>query len=146
MKFHLKTHINRPVEQVFAFLRDIDQHHLLDHPVVPVYAKVTPGPLRVGTEILEMVRVMPFICMEIRSQVTGLETNRSISYRWQGPGMHGELTYLFNETKSGMHLTQIQTLEMHGLGELFNPIVRKAFHQRIEARLADIKATLESKN
>ncbi|MBN2388243.1 MAG: SRPBCC family protein [Anaerolineales bacterium] len=143
MEFHLETHIERPVGEVFAFLRDIDQHERTDDSVVPVYAKVSPGPAAVGTRYLEMVRVLPQLCFEIRSEVTTLEPERDLAYRWTGPGMHGELAYVFEALDAGTRLYQYQTLHLHGFLRLFSPFVRRAFGGRIQERLGEIKSALE---
>ena len=49
MHFETEAFIHRPPEDVFAFFRDM--HHLprQKDSVVPIYDKMTPGPVGVGT-------------------------------------------------------------------------------------------------
>jgi uncharacterized protein YndB with AHSA1/START domain len=114
MEFELTAVINRPLEEVFAFFRDVDQHAGQKGTIVPVYDKITPGPVGVGTRYREVVQVMPFVTGEILTEVVGYEPSRRLAYRYVALGMAGELTYCFEAVKEGTRMVQRQSLRPGG--------------------------------
>lgn len=66
--------IHRPLEDVFGFFRDMDQHAGREGSVVPVYDKITSGPVGVGTCFREVVRVLPFLRGEVISEITDCDS------------------------------------------------------------------------
>ncbi|MDH7487977.1 MAG: SRPBCC family protein [Anaerolineae bacterium] len=145
MEFELSAVINRPLEEVFAFFRDIDQHAGQKGTIVPVYDKVTPGPVGIGTQYREVVQVMPFVTGEILTEVVGYEPGQRLAYRFVALGMAGELTYRFEAVESGTRLVQRQSLWPSGWMRLFSPLIGATFSRMIARRLAGIKSFLESK-
>lgn len=145
MEFELSVVINRPLEEVFAFFRDIDQHAGQKGTVVPVYDKVTPGPVGVGTQYHEIVQVMPFVTGEILTEVVGYEPSQRLAYRFVALGMPGELTYCFEAVEEGTRLVQRQSLWPSGWMKLFSPMIRAMFSRMIVRRLVGIKSFLESR-
>lgn len=144
MEFLLNIHIRASTSRIYTFFRDLYANNWSQNPVVPVYEKLTPGPVAVGTRFREVVRVLPpLIHFEIISTVTAIEDGRRLAYDWRGPGMHGELEYTFEPAGDGTHLTQRETLHMRGLGRLFNPLVRRSFGAQIAARLESLRRLLE---
>lgn len=143
MEFELTVVIERPLEDVFAFFRDIDQHAGQKNTIVPVYDKVTPGPVGVGTRYREVVQVLPFVTGEILTEVVGYEPGRRLAYRYVALGMKGELTYRFGAVEGGTHLVQQQSLWPTGLLRLLSPMIGALFSRMIERRLVGIKGYLE---
>jgi hypothetical protein len=144
MEFELTAVINRPLEEVFAFFRDVDQHAGQKGTIVPVYDKITPGPVGVGTRYREVVQVMPFVTGEILTEVVGYEPSRRLAYRYVALGMAGELTYWFEAVEEGTRMVQRQSLWPSGLLRLFSPLIGAMFSRMIERRLVGIKGYLES--
>ncbi len=145
MEFVLTTSIESPPAEVFCFLRDVYLLPFDTHPVVPIYEKLTAGPVAVGTRSREVVRTSPFTGLEIFSEVIDLQPDTCLAYRWQGSGMHGELVYELSAESGSTRLVQRQTLLLAGALQLFGPFVRRAFAARLAARLAGIKALLEGR-
>jgi hypothetical protein len=145
MEFELSAIINRPLEEVFAFFRDIDQHAGQKGTIVPVYDKVTPGNVGVGTQYREVVQLNPFVTGEIRTEVVGYEPGQLLAYRFVALGMAGELTYCFEAVEGGTRLVQRQSLWPSGWMRLFSPIIGSMFSRMIARRLAGIKRFLESR-
>jgi hypothetical protein len=122
MDFELSATINRPLEEVFGFFRDIDQHAGQEGTIVPVYDKITPGPVGVGTRYREVVQVMPFVTGEILTEVVGYEPGQRLAYRFVALGMVGELTYRFEAAEEGTRVVQRQSLWPGGWLRLFSPM------------------------
>lgn len=59
MEFEAKAVIHRPLEVVFGFFRDMHQQPRRKGSIVPVYDKITLGPVGVGTRFREIVRFLP---------------------------------------------------------------------------------------
>lgn len=144
MEFQRTTVINRPLHEVFAFFRDIDQHAGRKGTVVPVYDKVTPGPVGVGTRYWEVVQLLPFVTGEIVTEVVGYEPGRRLTYRYVALGMPGELTYLFEAVEGGTRLVQQQSLRPSGVLRVCSPLIEAMFSRMIARRLIGIKCLLES--
>lgn len=145
MEFELSTIIHRPLREVFAFFRDIDQHAGQKGTIVPVYDKITPGLVGVGTRYREVVQVMPLITGEILTEVVGYQPDKQLAYSFVALGMAGELTYGFEATEEGTRVVQRQSLWPSGWMRLFSPIIGAMFSRMIGKRLAGIKGFLESK-
>lgn len=144
MDFELTTVVNCPLEKVFAFFRDVDQHAGQKGTIVPVYAKITPGPVGVGTRYREVVRVASFVTGEILTEVTGYEPGQRLAYKYVALGMAGELTYRFEGTDGGTRVTQRQSLWPGKWLKLFSPMIGAMFSRQITRRLSGIKNLLEN--
>ena len=145
MNFEFRAVIARPLADVFAFFRDLDQHAGQEGSVVPVYDKVTPGPTGVGTRYREVIRLLPGLTAEMWSEITAYEPERRLAYRFSGMGMDGLLDYEFEATGEGTLIVQRQSLHPRGLLNLLNPLIKPAFSRAAGNRLEGIKHLLESK-
>ena len=146
MEFEAKAVIHHPPEDVFGFFRDIHQQPRPKGSVVPVYEKITPGPVGVGTRFREIVRLLPFLKGEVISEVTGYDPPHRLDYRFVAFGkMDGELTYRLEPFGEGVEVFQRQTLWPRGtLLKVLSPLIGAAFSQAIAHRLKGIKKLLES--
>lgn len=146
MNFDLSIHIDRPPADVFDFLRDKDKHlRPTDSPVL-LLEKTTPGPCGAGTRFREVVRMLPFVTAEIRSQVIRHEPGRRLAEIWNGAGMSGELTYLFEADNGGTKLIQKENVTTRGLLRPLAPIIQLTLSRNLVHRLKDIKLALEKNN
>lgn len=143
MDFELTTTIARPPEHVFAFLRDIDQHVEPQSGLVPVYDRITPDPVGVGTRYHEVVRVLPFIHGHIWTEITAFEPDACLAYTFVALGMPGELRYDLEPVAEGTRVIQRQSLHPTGWRRLLSPLIRFTFSRMIAWRLAGIKTLLE---
>lgn len=143
MDFELKIIIHRPIEEVFAFFRDIDQHAGQKGTIVPVYRKITPESVGVGTQYLEIVQLLPFVTGKILTRVVRYDPCRRLAYQFVALGMPGELTYWFEATEKGTQLVQQQSLRPEGLLRIFSPLIGSMFARMVRRRLLGIKRFLE---
>jgi len=143
MKFRFSVVIAQPPSAVFAFFRDVDQHAGQEGTPVPVYDKVTPGPVGVGTRYREVVQVLPKVRGEMLSEVTCYEEGKRLEYRFSGLGMVGELEYTFEPCDGGTRVVQEQSLHPRGVLQPFSPLIGKMFHAAASRRLLVIKSLVE---
>jgi hypothetical protein len=142
--FEFRAVIERPISDVFDFFRDMDQHPRSLHSVVPVYDRVTDGPVSVGTRYREVIRFLPFVTGVMMSEITCFEPERRLGLRFSGLGMDGELTYNLQAAGWGTLVVQRQSLRPRGLLALLNPLIETAFSRVAGQRLRDIKSLLDT--
>jgi len=132
-----------PPGDVFAFLRDVDQHAGRKGTRVPVYDKLTPGPVGLGTRYREVVQLLPLVRGEIISEITDYEEGKRLGYRFSGLGMDGALTYTFQAVDRGTYLVQEQSLHPRGLLRIFGKAIGMMFSFMAGGRMEGITALLE---
>jgi hypothetical protein len=143
VEFEFTEWIDRPPHEVYGFLRDIEYHAGREGSVVPVYDKITAGPVGVGSRYREVVRVLPFVRWEVTSEITDLEPGQKLAYLFSGVGMRGRLVYEFATEGSGTRVTQRQVLNPQGALKLCSPLIRPLFSVAGARRLRHIKGVLE---
>lgn len=141
MLLDLGVVIDRPVDEVFAFVRDID---LQDHgDRVLALEKTTPGPPRVGTEYRETVK-MPFGRKgEMLIKITKLDAPSELSVSFEGPVMHGGIDYFLTASSAGTELRQIEHISYSSWAWPANLLGRTALNAKVRKRLDGFKAQLE---
>ena len=146
MHFELSITIQRTPAEVFAFLRDKDQHPQDEGSPVLILEKTSPGPVGVGTRYREVVQMLPFYQGEILSVITHFEPPECLEEDFSGAGMQGHLAYQFLPEGDGTRLIQRETLECQGLLKVFEPLIKRFLGRKLKSRLEDIKAFLESRH
>lgn len=144
MYFDLSISIKRPPIDVFIFLRDKDKYPQEPGSPVLVLEQTTTGPAGVGTRYREIVRMMPFVRGEIRSEITRFNPGEHLEEMFEGAGMKGYLAYRFVRDISGTKLIQQETLRLQGFLKILTPIIKLALSRQLRKRLETIKAVLES--
>jgi hypothetical protein len=142
--FELSISINRPPADVFAFLRDKDKYPQEPGSPVLILEQTTPGLPGVGTGYREVVQMLPFLRGEILSEITRFEPHEYLEEDFRGAGMYGHLAYHFLPEDEGTRLIQRETLHYQGLLRFCEPLIRLMLDRRLQERLEDIKADLES--
>ena len=87
MYFESSVSINRPGHEVFAFFRDKDKYPQKRNSPVLVLEQTTEGEPRVGTGYREVIRILPFIHMEIFSKITRFEPNEFLEEDFESSGL-----------------------------------------------------------
>jgi uncharacterized protein YndB with AHSA1/START domain len=144
LEFEFGAVIRRSPEDVFAFFRDVDRHAAMSRDLVPVYRKLTPGPVRVGTRYHEEVQLLPLIRGKIENEVTELDPPRRLAYRFVALGMDGGLSYDLEPVEGGTRLKQRQRLCPAGPMRLAAPVIRAFFSRAVSRRLQGIQEYLDS--
>jgi carbon monoxide dehydrogenase subunit G len=146
MEFSLSIAVDRPVAEVFAFLEDMRNHPQEERSQVILVEKLTPEPVGVGTQFREMVQTLPFVRVEMISEVAQHDRNERIEIAWHGGGMEGVLTYCFESQNGGTSLRLHETVTTRGLMRLAEPVIRRTFERMLANRLHGIKRVLELRN
>ena len=134
--------INRPIEEVFAYVTDIRNSSQWDSGQVDI--RQTPqSPVGVGTRITE-VRKFLGRKMETTSEV--VEYKPSMKYTRKGTGgpfpITGWLT--FEPTAEGTKLTWIFKMQPGGFFALAEPLIARSLKRGLESNLGTAKDLLEN--
>lgn len=143
MRFDGSVHINRPPQDVLAFLLDIQDHALAPGSPVAAMDKIPPGPTRVGTRWREVVRLGPGARMTMWSEAIALEPGRSLDLRFWGGSMRGTIRYTVSPEGGRTTLRQQESLSAVGWLAPFERLAAAMLAPRLRARLLDIKTALE---
>lgn len=134
--------IDRPVQDVFAFLTEAANHPRWDRSSIAMEPS-EPGPWRAGLTFREVRRVGPRP-IEIRSTVAELEPNRRLEIRsLSGPPFQGH--WLFSPAGSGTRLQWTGQMRLTGIARLFEPLIARSFGKSVDANFARLKRILEGK-
>jgi uncharacterized membrane protein len=132
--------INRPVEEVFAFLTDASNHPRWDSSSVLMDPK-EPGPWHAGMTFREVRRIGPRTT-EFRSTIAELEPNRRMELRsLSGPPFQGH--WRFSPVDGNTRLQWSGEMRLTGPMRIFEPIVARSFSQSVDANFARLKQVLE---
>jgi len=135
--------IDRPVEEVFAWLTDEKNHAKWDPGSIEMTPE-KPGPWHAGLKFHE-IRKMGGRNTTVQSRVAALEPNRRFEIEsLTGPEWHG--TWLFSPVNSGAG-TRLQfkgQLAFKGVMRLLELLIRGQFKKQLDTNFAKLKQILES--
>lgn len=137
-QIHLK--IQRPVEQVFSFLTNANNHPKWDTLSVSMEAQQA-GEWRQGMTFRE-VRKIGGRDTEVSSKIAVFDLNRHMEIQsLSGPDFHG--TWIFETVNGGTHLLYTAEMQLGGLMRLLEPLIAGQFKKQLEANFANLKRVLE---
>jgi uncharacterized membrane protein len=135
--------INRPAEEVFAYLDQLDRHHEWQSTLVSERVE-TEGPTRVGTRVIER-RKVPGGERDIPYEITEHDPPRSASFRGtDGPVRPVGTVSVERAGESSSRVTIELDLEGHGIGKLFAFFGRRQAAKQVPEDQATLKERLES--
>ena len=135
--------INRPIEEVFAFVGDLETGIQWQSALLEV-RRTTQGPLGVGTQFTS---VRKFMGQKVEATVeyVAYEPNRQIIFRSISGATPFEQSFLFESAAEGTRLTSILELQTGGLIGLADPLVSAGVNREMDASFGDLKDLLESR-
>lgn len=143
MRFETGVVVNRPVQQVFAFVADFenDTKWRKGHKEAK---RTTPLPIGVGTKCREVIRAMG-MQKELVLEVTEFEPNKKMAFTATrfGP-MEPRGSFAFKEVQGGTQVAFIGEPKVKGLFKLFVPLMSRFAKSDMKKSLATLKAQLES--
>ena len=143
-RFSGTTVIDRPVEDVFAFLAD-GQNDPKFSPRVQEIRKATDGPIGVGTVFASTVKDAGMTTKR-EFELTEFELNSRI--RWKelskGPVVVTEGGYDMAPPGGGTRVTIFNEFEGHGFGKLIVGFAAKAAQKNADGMAAGIKRAVEA--
>jgi uncharacterized membrane protein len=135
--------INRPAEEVFAYLDELHRHSEWQSSLVS--AKVeTEGPTRVGTRVVER-RKVPGGARDIPYEITEHEPPRKASFRGTAGPVRPVGTITVEPVgESSSRMTLELALEGRGIGKLFAIFARRQAAKEVPESHEKFKEVLES--
>ena len=134
--------INRPPDQVFQFLTDLGNVTQWATGVSAV-KQLTEGPVRVGTQFEETIRMMGRP-MRTVCEVVDLAEGRKFAYKSVSSGMmQYEGQFVAEPADGGTRLSYSSTARLGGLWRLLEPLIAREAKKETQAELKKIKSALE---
>ena len=135
--------INRPVEQVFTFVADLENTPKWQTGVVNS-KKVSEGPIQTGTKFKEVVRVLgrplDTIC-----EITEYQLNRKMAFKsTTSEAIEYEGQFTFESRDGGTRVDIAGTGELKGLWRLVEPLFAGDIKKTVGDELKQIKRFLET--
>ena len=146
MRFELSILIQRRPEVCFEFLQNKHRHVQPAGSPVLKLEKLTPGPVTVGTRLVEVVQMLPIFQGTIHSTIRRCEPPHWLAEDFEGAGMIGQLEYRFMHHGDGTRLIQTESVQMLGWLRVLSPGVQRALEPRLHQRLEEIRLFLEGED
>ena len=141
-KLEISTVINRPVEEVFAFLSNYE--NLPKWSSSSSEVKITSeGPIGVGTTYRTVVKFLGQR-IEGETEVTEYEPNRSCAHKAKSGPFPVENRVTFERVEGGTRVTLTTVAEPGGFFKLAEPLLVSIVKRQFEADLANLKELMEA--
>ena len=135
--------INRPAEEVFAYLDQVDRHNEWQAQLVSTSVE-TDGPIRVGTRVVER-RNVPGGTRDFPYEITEHDPPRQASFRGTAGLIRPVGTYTVDPTgESSSRMNVELAFEGHGIGKLFAPLALRQAAKQTPVDQKKFKELLES--
>jgi hypothetical protein len=140
IQHEVSIHLNRPVEQVFAFLADTSkltswQSNLIKNELL------TQGPLRAGSRFREVRRINNKE-EEIEAEITTLELNKRLETKTVTKP-EARVSYSLDPEQGGTRLKYRFILETSGLMRIMEPMISGSIKKGTEADFEVLRRILE---
>jgi uncharacterized protein YndB with AHSA1/START domain len=133
--------IDRPIEDVFAFLADLENVPRWNYAIEQT-RKTSPGPVAVGTTYVQHRRIPKPSDEEIA--ITELEPDRRLAVEGRLGPFHARLRYELEQSGSGTAVTNAVELEMTGALRLVGGIAASRVKAAVAENLGVLKHVLET--
>ena len=141
IQHEVTLHLNRPVEQVFAFLMDYQNLRTWQSDLIE-NEKLTEGPWRVGTRFREIRRAGPSQS-EIHGEMTDFEPNKRFSTK-TSTKPEVTVSYSLEGENGGTRLNYKFVMLTSGMMRLLEPLMAGAIKKDTEQDFQKLKHILES--
>lgn len=138
----VSTVINRPVDEVFAFLSDLENNLKWRASQVEAW-KESEGPIGVGTTY-RMVNNVLGRRIEGQGVVTGYEPSRKFTTVSRSGYMPLEAQRIFEPVEGGTRVTFVLRAEPAGFFKAAEPLLATLARRRIESEAANLKDLMEA--
>lgn len=142
IKIKNNLQINRPVEEVFAFVANIENLPKWAGPVTEA-KQTSEGPLGVGTT---QTQTAQFLGRRVEShqEVTEYELNKKLSTKTTSGGLPIEVHYTFEPADGGTMMHLEGYVDAGGFFALAEPIVGRMLKRQTAADAETLKELLEA--
>ena len=141
IQHEVTLHLNRPVEQVFAFLMDTGKLSTWQSNLIKI-EHITEGPLRAGSRFRE-VRRLGRRESEIQGEITAFEPNKRFETKTlTKPEV--TVSYSFEPENGGTRLKHKFVMLTSGLMRLLEPMIAGSIKKDTDLDFQKLKHILES--
>ena len=140
IQHEVSIHLNRSVEQVFAYL--IDPNNLRAWQSNLVETAQLTEPLRVGTRFREVRRMGPRQA-EIQAEITAFEPNKHFATKTLTKPQV-TVSYSFEPKNNGTQLNYRFIMRTSGIMRLLEPLIASSIKQDTKSDFERLKSVLES--
>ncbi len=141
IQHEVTIHLNKPVEQVFAFLMDTSKLATWQSNLIKS-EQLTEGPLRAGSRFREVRRINNKET-EIQGEITSLEPNRRFETK-TSTKPQAMVSYSLDPEQGGTRLRYKFILITNGLMRLLEPVIASSIKKGTEADFETLKRMLEN--
>jgi len=142
MKVEHSVVINRPIEEVFAFVSDIEKMTQWIGDAQEV-KNISAGPLGVGTTFT-IVGGFLGRRFELNQEVTEYEPNRKLGWKSTSGPVPSEFEGTFESVAGGTKFNFILVGEVGGFFKIAEPLLRRMLRRQYETNAANLKDLLEA--
>lgn len=133
--------INRPLEEVFAYLTDVANWSRWNEAVGNV-AQTPPGPMGLGTTLQGASEVMGRT-MAWSGEILEYEPNKKVIQKMRVGPAEIQASWIFEPVEGGTRLTMRSEAETGGPFTIAGPLIDRLVKKQMEENLARLKAVLE---
>jgi uncharacterized protein YndB with AHSA1/START domain len=134
------VHLNKPVEQVFAFLMDTTKLTTWQTNLIKI-DKITEGPLRLGSRFQE-VRHLGGRESEIQGEITAFEPNTRFETKTMTKPQV-TVSYFLEPEEGGTRVKHRFVMVTSGLMRLLEPMIAKSIREENDSDFQNLKRILE---
>ena len=139
----VSTVINRPIDEVFAFVANFENHPKWETNFQSVKL-LTSSPTGVGTSYQCELK-LPGQSATSKFEITEYEVNRKISFEGEAAGpAKPKGSFLLEPVAGGTKLTLLPRPEFRGLFRLLEPMMAGYVRKQNEEHLSNLKRLLET--
>lgn len=134
--------IDRSADEVFGFLANLDNLTVWQDNVIDVQV-TTPGPIRVGTEYVQTLKMGP-TTIEGRCRITQLDPGQLFGFNLASKVLDctGELR--LDPVPGGTRLTSTGSGQLHGVWRVMTPVFQAQVKREAQVEVNRIKTAVES--
>lgn len=141
IQHEVTVHLNRPVDQVFAFLMDTSKLSTWQSNLIKS-EPLTEGPLRTGSRFREIRRIQGKES-EIEGEIVALEPNKRLETRTITKPQ-AMVSYALAPEQGGTRLQYKFILVTSGLMRLLEPVIASSIKKDTEVDFESLKRVLEN--
>ncbi|HXW00435.1 MAG TPA: SRPBCC family protein [Anaerolineae bacterium] len=142
MKIQHSVIINRPLEQVFAFVTNLENEMRWQPEIVSIQF-TSDGPMGVGTTFQEVRRTFGRR-YDWHFEVTEFELNKIFCIRTLSGTIHYQGCRLFEPISGGTKVTESGELQTPGLLKFFDPLLARLSQKPLAEAYNNLKFILEA--
>ena len=142
IKLESNTVINRPIEEVFAFVTDSEKMSQWMSELVEA-KQTSEGPVGVGTTISAVANVMGRRIENIQ-EVVAYEPNSKYTIKATSGPVANEDAFTFDSVAGGTNVTRVVEAEIGGFFRLAEPLFARMMGRQFETNFANLKDLLEA--